>query len=199
MAHTRKFAPIARDYALYRLLALAGLRINEAVMLDVKDCRFDLGEHGKLHVRFGKGSRGSGYKSRWVPMLDGLDQLLHWYLERVRSLFTTAKEGPLFLAESGKRIDRDTSRAGLARRQKQLGLTPDEMFTPHQLRHAFASMLDSAWSGSAHPQRTAWSRRDQHDLCLHDAWFRLRRAACEIGSRQVAQAATRWRGVTRWH
>ena len=141
MAHTRKFAPIARDYALYRLLALAGLRINEAVMLDVKDCRFDLGEHGKLHVRFGKGSRGSGYKSRWIPMLDGVDQLLHWYLEHVRPLFTTTKEGPLFLAESGKRIDRDTSRAGLARRQKQLGLTPDEMFTPHQLRHAFASML----------------------------------------------------------
>jgi len=28
-------------------------------------------------------------------MLDGLDQLLHWYLERVRSLFTTAKEGPV--------------------------------------------------------------------------------------------------------
>lgn len=65
----RKFAPIARDYALYRLLALAGLRINEAVMLDVKDCHFDLGEQSKVHVRFGKGSRGSGYKSRWIPML----------------------------------------------------------------------------------------------------------------------------------
>ena len=64
MSKARKFAPIARDYTLCRLLAFAGLRSNEAVMLDVKDCRFDLGEHGKLHVRFGKGSRGSGYKSR---------------------------------------------------------------------------------------------------------------------------------------
>ena len=141
LATARKFAPIARDYALYRLLALAGLRIHEAVMLDVKDSRFDLGEHGKVHVRFGKGSRGSGYKSRWVPMLDGLDQLLHWYLDHVRPLFTTNKEGALFLAENGERVHTDTVRAGLARRQRTLGLTPEEMFTPHQLRHAFASTL----------------------------------------------------------
>jgi site-specific recombinase XerD len=59
----------------------------------------------------------------------------------VRPLFSIAKEGPLFLAENGQRIDRGTSRAGLARRQKALGFTLDEMFTPHQLRHAFASIL----------------------------------------------------------
>lgn len=141
LATARKFAPLARDYALYRVLALAGLRIHEAVMLDVKDCRFDLGEHGKVHVRFGKGSRGSGYKSRWVPMLDSLDQLLHWYLDHVRPLFTASKEGVLFLAETGERVNTDTVRAGLARRQRALGLTPEEMFTPHQLRHAFASTL----------------------------------------------------------
>lgn len=141
MSKARKFAPLARDYALFKVLALAGLRINEAVMLDVKDCRFDLGEHGKLHVRFGKGSRGSGHKSRWVPMLDSLDQLLRWYLEDVRPSFTTSKDGPLFVSESGKRLTRDTARGSLPRRQKELGFTADEMFSPHQLRHAFASNL----------------------------------------------------------
>lgn len=141
MSRARKFATVARDYALFKVLALAGLRSNEAVMLDVKDCRFDLGEHGKLHVRFGKGSRGSGYKSRWVPMLDGLDQLLQWYLEHVRPLFTPTKEGPLFLSESGKRIKKDTARDALQRRLERLGFTADEMFSPHQLRHAFASSL----------------------------------------------------------
>jgi site-specific recombinase XerD len=110
-------------------------------MLDVKDCRFDLGARGKLHVRFGKGSRGSGYKSRWVPMLDELDQLLRWYLEHVRPLFTSTKEGPLFLSESGKRIKKDTARDALQRRLERLGFTTDEMFSPHQLRHAFASSL----------------------------------------------------------
>ncbi len=137
----RKFAPLARDYALFKVLELAGLRINEAVMLEVKDCRFDLGEQGKLHVRFGKGSKGSGHKARWVPMLDGLDQLLRWYLEHVRPSFTGTKDGPLFLAESGQRLTRDTARASLPRRQKELGFTPDEVFSPHQLRHAFASNL----------------------------------------------------------
>jgi site-specific recombinase XerD len=56
-------------------------------------------------------------------------------------LFTSAKDGPLFLAENGERVDKDTVRAGLARRQKALGFMPEEMFTPHQLRHAFASTL----------------------------------------------------------
>jgi site-specific recombinase XerD len=141
MAEARKFSTIARDYALFKLLELSGLRINEAVMLDLKDCRFDLGEHGKLHVRFGKGSRGSGYKARWVPMLDDLDQLLHWYLEHVRPAFTESKEGPLFLSENKRRLPRDTARSSLVRRQKELGFTPEETFTLHQLRHAFASIL----------------------------------------------------------
>jgi integrase/recombinase XerD len=110
-------------------------------MLDVKDCRFDLGEHGKIHVRFGKGSRGSGYKARWVPMLDGLDQLLRWYLEHVRPAFTDVQDGPLFLSENKQRLPKDTARSNHRRRQKELGFTPDEMFTPHQLRHAFASTL----------------------------------------------------------
>jgi site-specific recombinase XerD len=141
MTNARKFAPTARDYALFKVLALAGLRITEAIMLDVKDCRFDLGEHGKIHVRYGKGSRGSGYKARWVPMLDGLDHILHWYLEHVRPAFTSSPDGPLFFSETRQRLRRSTARDSLIRRQKLLGFTPSEMFSPHQLRHAFASSL----------------------------------------------------------
>jgi site-specific recombinase XerD len=88
-----------------------------------------------------KAHEAEAYKSRWVPMLDDLDQLLRWYLEHVRPLFTTTKEGPLLLAENSKRVDRDTVRAGLVRRQKALGFTSEEVFTPPQLRHAFASTL----------------------------------------------------------
>lgn len=141
MNTARKYSTLARDYTLYRLLALAGLRINESIMLDVKDCRFDLGANGKIHVRFGKGSKGSGYKSRWVPMLDELDELLKWYLENVRPLFTENSEGPLFLSENGNRYSRDSARSSLPRRQKTLGFEESEIFSPHQLRHAFASNL----------------------------------------------------------
>ena len=54
----RKFLPAARDYLAASLWRRAGLRINETAMLDIRDWRPDLGEYGKLHVRFGKGSRG---------------------------------------------------------------------------------------------------------------------------------------------
>jgi len=141
MVKARKYYTVARDYVLYKLLAMAGLRIYEAVMLDVKDCRFDLGESGKIHIRFGKGSKGSGHKPRWVPMLDNLEQLLHWYFENIRPHFTSAKDGALFLSENDNRLNRDTARSNLARRQRDLGFREDEMFSAHQLRHSFATNL----------------------------------------------------------
>lgn len=45
-------------------------------MLALRDWRPDLGEHGKLHMRFGKGSRGRGYKPRLIPAINGADQLI---------------------------------------------------------------------------------------------------------------------------
>lgn len=141
IATGRKYATVARDYTLYRVLALAGLRCHEAVMLDVMDCRFDLGDCGKLHVRIGKGSRGSGPKARWVPMLDKLDQLLHWYLDDVRPHFSMSASGALFLAETERRLGSEGARAALTRRQRRFGFSEDELFSPHQLRHAFATNL----------------------------------------------------------
>src|SRR6202023_3634052 len=48
----RKYAPAARDYALFRTLYHAGIRCEEAVLLDVPDVHFSRGPFGKLHVRF---------------------------------------------------------------------------------------------------------------------------------------------------
>ena len=83
----RKYAPAARDYALFRTLYHAGIRCEEAVLLDVPDVHFSRGPFGKLHVRFGKAARTSGPRPRWVPMLDGLDLQLHWFLDDVRGRF----------------------------------------------------------------------------------------------------------------
>jgi hypothetical protein len=46
----RKYLPAVRDYVAASLWCRVGLRINETVMLDLRDWRPDLGEHGKLHV-----------------------------------------------------------------------------------------------------------------------------------------------------
>ena len=75
------------DYALFRTLYHAGLHSEEAALLDNADVHFGRGPFGKLHVRFGKGAQTSGPRPRWVPMLDGLDLLLRWFLADVRGSF----------------------------------------------------------------------------------------------------------------
>ena len=87
LPRARKFLPAARDYLAASLWRRVGLRINETVMLDIRDWRPDLGEHGKLHVRFGKGSRGRGPKNRLVPAIDSAGSLLAWWMADVRHQF----------------------------------------------------------------------------------------------------------------
>lgn len=49
IATARKYAPAARDYALFRALYHAGLRSEEATRLDRPDVHFGRGPFGKLH------------------------------------------------------------------------------------------------------------------------------------------------------
>ena len=145
VAGARKYAAAGRDYALFRTLYLAGLRADEAAMLDRSDVHFGRGPFGKLHVRFGKGAKTSGPRPRWVPMLDGLDLILRWYLDEIRPRMG---DGPaLFCDEGGGRIHRGTIRNRLAclleleeaaarARGEQGGLG---RFSPHALRHACAT------------------------------------------------------------
>src|SRR5579863_7746923 len=87
LATCRKFAPAARNYAAARLMAEVGLRVNEARMLDLDDVRWELGRFGKLNVRQGKGSRRRGPKPRLVPLINGADRNLRWFVEDVWGQF----------------------------------------------------------------------------------------------------------------
>lgn len=146
IAGARKYAVAGRDYALFRTLYLAGVRAEESSSLDRSDVHFGRGPFGKLHVRFGKGAKTSGPRPRWVPMLDGLDLILRWYLEEIAPLLG---EGPsLFLDEGGGRIHRGTIRNRLAHllqleqtaRGEADPLLPNlSKFSPHTLRHACAT------------------------------------------------------------
>ena len=102
LATCRKFAPAARNYAAARLAADVGLRVNEARMLDLDDVRWELGRFGKLNVRHGKGSRRRGPKPRLVPLINGADRNLRWFIEDVWGQFDAdhARPGaPLFPSE----------------------------------------------------------------------------------------------------
>jgi integrase len=70
----RKFAPSARNYIAAKLMSQVGLRVNEACNLDLADVKWELGRFGKLHVRVGKGARGSGPRERMVPLINGTDR-----------------------------------------------------------------------------------------------------------------------------
>jgi site-specific recombinase XerD len=137
IATARKYAPAARDYALFRTLYHAGLRSEEASLLDRPDVHFNRGPFGKLHVRFGKGAHTSGPRPRWVPMLDGLDLVLHWFLDEVRPKFPTSSV--LFADESGGNLHRGTIRNRLRHLIELEGRPVQEWFSPHALRRACAT------------------------------------------------------------
>jgi hypothetical protein len=83
LATCRKFGPTARSYAASRLMSEVGLPVNEARYLDLADIRWELGRFGKLHVRHGKGARGSGPRERMVPLINDAGRTLRWFVEDV--------------------------------------------------------------------------------------------------------------------
>ena len=137
VATARKFAPSGRDYALFRTLYHCGLRADEAACLVRADLHFDRGPFGKIHVRFGKGAKGSGPRPRWVPMLDQVDLVLRWYLDDVRPRMGDTP--PLFCDEGGGPIHRGTIRNRLRHLLEVEGRPAEERFSPHSLRHACAT------------------------------------------------------------
>lgn len=150
LATCRKFAPTARNYTASRLMADVGLRINEARHLDLTDIRWELGYFGKIHVRVGKGARGSGPRERMVPMLNGADRTLRWFIEDVWGQFGddhTRPGAPLLLSErtgvggSRNRVGYDALRRGLAEATAAHLPTWVGRMSPHVLRHFCASQL----------------------------------------------------------
>lgn len=147
----RKYLPAARDYLAASLWRRGGLRLNETVMLDIRDWRPDLGEHGKLHVRFGKGSQGRGPKPRLIPGINAIDGLLEWWLTDVRHQFDDDWDNPDAPLLPSERRDPDTStcrragadalRSGFADAVERWLPAWAGRLTPHGMRHFCASSL----------------------------------------------------------
>ncbi len=150
----RKYLPAARDYLAASLWRRIGLRIHETVMLDIRDWRPDLGPSGKVHIRYGKGSAGRGPKTRLVPGINAVDELLTWWLTDVRHQFDDEwdnPDAPLLPSERrdpdharATRAGADALRSGMAHAVKRWlpeWSTPERRLTPHGLRHYCASTL----------------------------------------------------------
>ena len=125
-----------RDRALLEALYGGGIRVSEAVALDVDDVS---PAQEVVRVR-----RGKGAKERLVPIgscaTKAIDRYLAWRSERLAALGRAGERG-LFINKNGTRLDVRSVRRVLDRAARAAGL--DKRLTPHTLRHSFAThMLD---------------------------------------------------------
>lgn len=118
----------ARDTALFTLLYGGGLRIAEALSLDVRDA-----------PRAGQPLRvtGKGSKQRLVPVLPRVaEAVATWLALHPRRL---EPDAPLFLGVRGERLNPGVAQRTLRDYRRLAGLP--EHATPHALRHSFATHL----------------------------------------------------------
>lgn len=119
-----------RDLALVELLYGSGLRISEALGLDLLDVE---PSSGVVRV-FGKGS-----KERLAPLSDTSIQALENWL-RVRPLLASGgQERALFVGNRGKRLNRRQAARILEAMRLEVRLP--QHISPHVLRHSFATHL----------------------------------------------------------
>ena len=119
----------ARDVALFTLLYGCGLRIAEALALDVRDAP-RAGQQDGLRVT------GKGNKQRVVPVLPAVRQAMEaWLAEHP----DRRPEAPLFVGARGARLDPGVAQRSLRHWRRLAGLP--EHATPHALRHSFATHL----------------------------------------------------------
>jgi integrase/recombinase XerC len=119
----------ARDTALFTLLYGCGLRIGEALALDVRDAPLP-GRTEALRVL------GKGGKQRIVPVLPAVRAAMAAWL----ALHPDPSLGsPLFLGARGARLDAAVAQRVLRNFRRLNGLP--EHATPHALRHSFATHL----------------------------------------------------------
>ncbi len=129
-----------RDAALLELLYGTGLRISEAVALDVDDAyrllQTQAGEHAPGLRVLGKGS-----KERIVPVGTYARTALDAYLVRGRPALTASGRGTpaLFVNTRGGRLSRQSAWAILRSVAEQAGITAE--VSPHTLRHSYATHL----------------------------------------------------------
>lgn len=122
-----------RDRALLELIYSSGLRLAEAVSLDLND--IDLRDAAVTVT-------GKGNKTRQLPVGKQACQAVKAWLPE-RALVAPPEEQALFIGQRGKRLTHRAVQLRLQQLSIKQGM--DEPVHPHMLRHSFAShMLESS-------------------------------------------------------
>jgi len=120
-----------RDRAILELMYACGLRVSEAVDLEVR--RIDLEQRSLI-------ARGKGSKERLVPIGSEAARAVQSYLSRGRPHLVGARIEPrLFVNYRGGALTRQGLYKIIGRHAKAAGL--EGKMSPHTLRHTFATHL----------------------------------------------------------
>ena len=119
-----------RDFFLYSMLYRLGLRIGEAISINIRDIDFEkqiLNIHGK------------GRRERKLPLLpDLMDILEKWLIFRTK-LCGANQLDALFISKKGNRLSIRTAQDNFQKIVIKAGPFSIEKVTPHSMRHAFAT------------------------------------------------------------
>ena len=119
-----------RDRAMFELLYATGLRVSELVGLKLPQLRLDVG----FLVAFGKGS-----KERVVPVGEQAEHWVKRYLREVRPELAAGRHQAVFVNHRGEEMTRMGFWKILRKHGLEAGIRTS--FSPHTLRHSFATHL----------------------------------------------------------
>jgi integrase/recombinase XerD len=120
-----------RDRALMEVLYSSGLRISEALDLEIEDIDYS---EGFIYVK-----RGKGGKSRAVPMSQTAGEWLTRYMLQGRSKVEVDCSRLVFLSCDGRRLSRQSAAKAFRQYVQSAGLPG--WLSPHSLRHACATHM----------------------------------------------------------
>jgi len=122
-----------RDYAVYGLMYLTGLRVGEVHQLDLESVDFDQ----QLITVTGKGG-----KVRQLHLHAELLQILSEYITVRPTFYQHAQSSALFISKKGNRLAIRTMEDNLRKIVQGGDFTKQVNITCHTLRHSFASHLN---------------------------------------------------------
>jgi integrase len=129
---------------LFGLLAVTGLRVSEALGLDLDDVDLEGGVLTVRHAKFGK--------SRFVPVHNSTSKALRRYARHRDSLIANPTSPAFLLAEGGTRVTQDSARYNFVVVSRAIGLRQSGHGTQyghgprlHDMRHRLAVSTLVRW------------------------------------------------------
>jgi len=119
-----------RDFTLFNLIYCLGLRLSEALNVDMKDIDW---KQKTILIH------GKGRKERLLPIVDPLLNILRRYHELRGDLLNAEINDAFFMSKKGNRLSLRTAEENFQKLVLKAGPFSIVKVTPHTLRHCFAS------------------------------------------------------------